>query len=162
MNSSAEALAFTDTVLSTDRFQRHLGARIIISNQEPTISATLLNLCSIIIVYRFTSLEWFRSLQQHLAAAAIDMLFQGTKSTSGRAPRGNDGNDLDQNTATSIFDDIVRMKVGEALLFAPNAIVGAEILHTGKASVDRLGAAYLRVKGQERLTAGGGESVIAS
>ena len=55
MNSSAEASVFTDTLLSVVRLQRHMGVRVIVSTQEPTISTDLLNLCSVTIVHRFTS-----------------------------------------------------------------------------------------------------------
>ncbi|GAD99599.1 hypothetical protein AOR_1_674054 [Paecilomyces variotii No. 5] len=48
MNSSIEAQEFTETLLSAVRLQRHLGARMIISTQEPTISPALLNLCSLV------------------------------------------------------------------------------------------------------------------
>jgi hypothetical protein len=42
MPMSFEALTFTNTLLSTIRIQRHLGARIIISTLEPSISSALL------------------------------------------------------------------------------------------------------------------------
>ncbi|KAG9243542.1 hypothetical protein BJ878DRAFT_535151 [Calycina marina] len=73
MNASAEALTLTNTLLSTIRLQRHLGARIIISTQEPTISPALLELCSINIAHRFTSPEWLRSFKGHLAALATEV-----------------------------------------------------------------------------------------
>ena len=63
MKDSIEARGFTDTLLSTVRLQRHLGARILISTQEPTISSDLLSLCSVTIVHRFSSPAWVRALQ---------------------------------------------------------------------------------------------------
>ena len=69
MNSSVEASAFTETLVSVVRLQCHLAARVIISTQEPTISTTLLNLCSVTIVHRFTSPEWLRILKNHIAGA---------------------------------------------------------------------------------------------
>jgi hypothetical protein len=81
MNNSAEALTFTNTLLSTIRLQRHLGTRIIISTQEPSISSALLDLSSVTIVHRFTSPEWMRCLQAHLAAAAIDVLVSRSERT---------------------------------------------------------------------------------
>jgi hypothetical protein len=41
MNDSLESDEFTETLLSTIRLQRHLGARVVISTQEPTISRRL-------------------------------------------------------------------------------------------------------------------------
>ncbi|KAH8772402.1 hypothetical protein BGZ57DRAFT_984554 [Hyaloscypha finlandica] len=55
MDASVEVLTFTNTLLATVRLQRHLGAQIIVSTQEPTISPALLDLCSVTIVHRFTS-----------------------------------------------------------------------------------------------------------
>ena len=69
MNNSVAARGFTGTLLSAVRLQRHLGVRMFISTQEPTISTALLNLCSTAIVHRFSSPEWLRVLQRHLAEA---------------------------------------------------------------------------------------------
>ena len=55
MDASVEVLTFTNTLLATVRLQRHLGAQIIVSTQEPTISLALLDLYSVTIVHRFTS-----------------------------------------------------------------------------------------------------------
>ena len=70
----------------TDKFywnrkrERHLGSRIIISTQEPTISPELLDLCSMILVHRFTSPEWMRCLRAHLAAVSSDVANDTAKS----------------------------------------------------------------------------------
>jgi len=66
MNSATEASTLTETLLSSIRLQRHLGTRVFISTQEPTISPALLDLCSITIVHRFSSPEWLKCLRQHL------------------------------------------------------------------------------------------------
>jgi hypothetical protein len=53
----------------------------------------------------------------------------------------------------------VKLRVGEALLFSPSAIVGLE---EGKISRLRmLGASYMEVRVRQRLTAEGGKSVMA-
>ena len=72
MNTSADALTFTNNLLSTIRLQRHLGARVIISTQEPTISPVLLDLSNVTIVHRFTSPQWLQTLKGHLAGVAAD------------------------------------------------------------------------------------------
>ncbi|KAK3331156.1 hypothetical protein B0H66DRAFT_598651 [Apodospora peruviana] len=55
MNELAECQTLTENLLSTIRLQRHLGARVLIATQEPTISHKLLDLCSVTVVHRFTS-----------------------------------------------------------------------------------------------------------
>jgi hypothetical protein len=76
MTNSAECQSLTESLLATIRLQRHLGARVLISTQEPTISPRLLDLCSITIVHRFTSPDWLATLKQHLAGASssVDVL----------------------------------------------------------------------------------------
>ena len=69
MNASSEAIMFTETLLATIRLQRHLGARVFISTQEPTISPKLLDLSSSIIVHRFTSPQWLQILSKTSSSA---------------------------------------------------------------------------------------------
>ncbi|RAQ60114.1 hypothetical protein COH20_002333 [Aspergillus flavus] len=158
MNSSAEAQIFTETLLSAVRLQRHLGTRVIISTQEPTISTDLLNLCSVTIVHRFTSPEWLRTLQKHLAAAACNLF-------SSKSGFGNNGSEVeepgDEKVSPSAFDIIVRLRVGEALLFAPSAIVKVGTLEDGRVEFHRLGSDFLPIKVRERLTSDGGKSVLS-
>lgn len=122
---------------------------MIISTQEPTISTALLNLCSVTIVHRFTSPEWLRILHQHLAGAA-DHPFV--------AQRESDGND---NRPQSLFDQIVELRVGEALLFAPSAIVGVSYHDKDHGIFERLGNGNLHVKVRHRLTSDGGRTVLS-
>lgn len=160
MNSSAEANAFTETLVSVVRLQRHLAARVIISTQEPTISTALLNLCSLTIVHRFTSPEWLRTLRHHLAGAA-DSPFSA-KSTAVACPeRQDEEGEESESEATSLFNRIVRLRVGEALLFSPSAIVGANVQQDGDVDYHRLGAKYLTIRIRSRLTLDGGRSVLA-
>jgi hypothetical protein len=109
MNSSLEARGFTETLLSAVRLQRHLGVRMIISTQEPTVSTTLLNLCSTTIVHRFTSPEWLRILHKHLAGA-LESPFGGSNT---------DNHDTEAVSQLSLFEEIVNLQVGEAILFSP-------------------------------------------
>ncbi|EHA25334.1 hypothetical protein ASPNIDRAFT_186153, partial [Aspergillus niger ATCC 1015] len=137
MKTSSEAQAFTETLLSVVRLQRHLAARVIISTQEPTVSTDLLNLCTATIVHRFTSPEWLRILQKHLAGQ------------------------LNESNERSLFGHIVNLRVGEALLFSPSSIVDVEI-EDGGHELRRLGSDYLAIKIRQRLTTDGGRSVIAA
>lgn len=71
MDNSVEARSFTETLVFTVRLQRHLGIRIVISTQEPTISTALLGLCSVTVVHSFSSPEWLYTLKKHIAGVSI-------------------------------------------------------------------------------------------
>ena len=149
MNNSAEAETLTNTVLSAIRLQRHLGARIIISTQEPTISPRLLDLCSVSIVHRFTSPGWLRALRQHLAGAAI---INSKADDWGEPSLGSES-----RAAKDLFDQIVTLKVGQALLFSPNAIVGWKLGPKSRdiSAVKRLGGEFLKLQIRSRITEDG-------
>ncbi|PVH72139.1 hypothetical protein DL98DRAFT_611852 [Cadophora sp. DSE1049] len=149
MNAGSEASTLTNTLLSSIRLQRHLGTRVFISTQEPSISPKLLDLCSITIVHRFTSPDWLRCLRSHLAALDND---EGL-TTNPKLKLNN------------VFNQIVKLKVGQALLFAPSAIVNVKKTE-GESGIEtheiqRLGIGHLRVKIRDRVTADGGRSVLA-
>ncbi|OJJ03035.1 hypothetical protein ASPVEDRAFT_29570 [Aspergillus versicolor CBS 583.65] len=150
MKDSIEARTFTDTLLSTVRLQRHLGARILISTQEPTISSDLLGLCTVTIVHRFTSPAWLRALKGHVAAAAMEVKSRELPNNSEDEAEGSAA-----SRTSSLFRQIVHLRVGEALLFSPSAVVGASEGH-------RLGDGYMVIKVRDRLTEDGGKSVISS
>lgn len=114
MTDSPEYATLTETLLATIRLQRHLDARVVISTQEPTVSPKLLDLCSVTIVHRFTSPSWFRSLKQHLTGA--NNLAQGI----GQPSLPSDAAEFEQE----LLSQILSLKVGEGLLFAPSALVG--------------------------------------
>ncbi|KAL2121843.1 hypothetical protein VTJ04DRAFT_2298 [Mycothermus thermophilus] len=200
MTESQECMALTESLLATIRLQRHLGARVIISTQEPTISPKLLDLCSVTIVHRFTSPDWLLALKRHLAgvSAGSKMLekakllasngVNGDAGEEDRALEGADGLALGSaDPAMELFSRIVELKVGEALMFAPSAIVavrkgaaattvaaggnsagavnGGKTTGTtaggGKEDVKRLGHGVLKVRIRNRVTADGGRSVMA-
>lgn len=124
---------------------------MIISTQEPTISTSLLNLCSITIVHRFTSPEWLRSLQKHLAGATQG---SSTAQTELKADR------ISAKTSC-LFNEIVGLSVGEALVFAPSAIIGATVQGDSRLDLIRLGHGNLLVKIRQRITSDGGRSVMS-
>jgi len=86
---------FTSSLLRIVREQRHKGARVVISTQEPTISPALLDLCSMTFVHRFSSPAWLALLRKHLVGA----------------------NDPD------LMQEIVGLRVGECIVFAPTAVL---------------------------------------
>lgn len=102
MNNTEAANALTETFLNIIRQQRHLGARVIISTQEPTISPRLIDLCSITVVHRFSSPEWYQTIKKHIS---ID---------DKHAANGDDDN------MDGLYQ-ISSLRTGEALVFAPSS-----------------------------------------
>ncbi|KAL8992992.1 MAG: hypothetical protein Q9188_007448 [Gyalolechia gomerana] len=141
MTPTASATAFTDKLLQLIRQQRHLATRVVISTQEPTISPRLLDLCTVTIVHRFTSPEWFRTLCNHLAGVStLDELGVAAK-----------------RDVRSIFVEIVELEPGEALMFSPSAMLEVE----GEVP-KKLGMEWLKVRVRRRLTEDGGKSILAT
>ncbi|CAG8106252.1 unnamed protein product, partial [Penicillium salamii] len=158
MDSSVEARSFTESLLSTVRLQRHLGIRIVISTQEPTISTALLGLCSVTIVHRFSSPGWLRVLKHHIAGVAI-----GGDTSRESMTSTDTSTECQLLSDQSLFDRIVRLRVGEALLFSPSAVIGTIASESCmKEIVQKLGPGYLEVKMRSRLTEDGGKSVVSS
>ncbi|KAI0161503.1 hypothetical protein GGR57DRAFT_490152 [Xylariaceae sp. FL1272] len=175
MGDSAECdtLTSTNTLLSTIRLQRHLGTRVIISTQEPSISPKLLDLCSMTIVHRFTSPDWMRVLRSHLAGTStMAQLTRYCEKRDGEAEASDEGllglngsKANDSDLALELFSQIVELKTGEALVFAPNAIVDLKQRKVnGEIAIipNRLAHHILRVPIRRRVTKDGGESIMAS
>ncbi|EAA65162.1 hypothetical protein AN9238.2 [Aspergillus nidulans FGSC A4] len=142
MKDSAEAQIFTETLLSSVRLQRHLATRIVISTQEPTISADLLSLCSVTIVHRFSSPAWLRALQHHVAAAALGVESNNKTFSEKEESQGQ----AHMSSKLSFLDRIVRLRVGEALLFAPSAVFRVTFEGSGTPAVSKLGGGYMKIK----------------
>ena len=142
MTSTAAATTFTDKLLQLIRQQRHLATRIVISTQEPTISPRVLDLCTVTIVHRFTSPQWFRTLREHLAGVST------AEELGGAAKRD----------ARSIFAEIVELEPGEALIFCPSAVLD-QIEGEGPT---KLGMEWLKIRVRRRLTEDGGRSILAT
>ncbi|KAK4443718.1 hypothetical protein QBC34DRAFT_310525 [Podospora aff. communis PSN243] len=170
MNDSAECQTLTEALLATIRLQRHMGARVVISTQEPTISPKLLDLCSVTVVHRFTSPDWLNALRKHLAgvSSGARLLEQAQKMQVGFT----DEDEVDGLEALSLgngdpgmelFSRIVALRVGEALLFAPSAVVGVKRKEgaNGGKDVKRLAHGVMKVRVRNRTTADGGRSIMA-
>lgn len=138
MKSTATATDFTDKLLQLIRQQRHLATRVVISTQEPTVSPRLLDLCTVTIVHRFTSPEWFRTLRKHLASVSTLDEMEGRHS--------------------STFVEIVDLEPGEALIFCPSAMLEPVENKAPK----KLGMGWLKVRVRRRLTEDGGRSILAA
>lgn len=140
MTGTDSSSAFTESLLSVIRQQRHLATRVIVATQEPTISPTLLDLCSMTVVHRFTSPAWYEALKSHLAAV----------SSGKEAPKGG------------MQNQIVELNTGEALVFSPSAILGVNDENgSRKPMMVKLGTEYLKVLIRNRTTTDGGRSILA-
>lgn len=172
MTDTAECATLTESLLATIRLQRHLGARVIISTQEPTISPKFLDLCSVTIVHRFTSPDWLLSLKQHLAGATV--LNQGADA---RRSQDEDRALLGGGPAFAgladvgmeIFSKIVALRTGGAPMFAPSAAINvagaATNGHNGSGpapQVVRLGHGVMKLRVRQRVTQDGGRSILAA
>jgi hypothetical protein len=74
-----------------------------------------------------------------------------------------EGNAKAENrTARRIFNEVVRLKVGETLLFAPSAAVNLDAEDGGDLRLQKLGAGFLKIRVRSRLTADRGKTVMAS
>ncbi|KAK1974691.1 hypothetical protein LZ30DRAFT_607385 [Colletotrichum cereale] len=159
MQESDESNALTNTLLNTIRLQRHLGVRVFISTQEPTVSTKLLDLCSMTVVHRFTSPNWLQTLGGHIA---------GISSVSVTAPEQQDlTEDVSpvmvggKDSAGELFAKIVSLQTGQALVFAPSAVIGLRRKkQEAVAIVQRLAHRPLLVKIRSRLTQDGGKIVM--
>jgi hypothetical protein len=129
-DTSAESRTLTENLLAVIRLQRHLAARVVISTQEPTVSPKLLDLCSVTIVHRFTSPDWLRTLQGHLAG--LSRVATLDSKTSAEEPQSARPIDLPgKDPVTELFTLIVGLKTGQALVFSPSTIIGIKDKETG-------------------------------
>jgi DNA helicase HerA-like ATPase len=85
-----------DYLATLIRLQRHKGARVIISTQEPTVSTDLIALCAVTVIHRFTSPAWYAALKKHINA-------------------------MDKGEDT--MRQIEGLETGEALVYSPNAVL---------------------------------------
>lgn len=158
MTDTPASKLLTEQLLSIIRQQRHYGASTIIATQEPTISPRLMDLASATIIHRFNSPEWFNTLRQHLSIV-------------------NSGGD----EAAKLFERIVTLRTGEALVFAPSALLAMNDIHnpedasegsaaftlvtelglTSPAGVrlKKMNTEFSKMKVRKRITADGGKTV---
>jgi hypothetical protein len=97
MSDSPGSKFLTESLDSTIRLQRHLGTRVIISTQEPTVSTEIIALCNVSVIHRFTSPTWYAALKRHISA-------------------------LDDNKA--LMQRIEGLETGEALVYCPSTVLG--------------------------------------
>jgi hypothetical protein len=149
---SGAAKAFTEKLLRTVREQRHQAVRVVVATQEPSINTQLLDLCSITMVHRSTSPAWFKVLKQHVAALYLNLPTPSVEASD----VGGDTTELPQDDK-ALFQEIVRLKLGESLLFCPTAAVAV----AGQ-GIGRMEGGYVKFKTRQRVTADGGKSRLAA
>ncbi|KAK7419259.1 hypothetical protein QQX98_003411 [Neonectria punicea] len=174
MGDSIESRTLTNSLLSTIRLQRHLGTRVIISTQEPTVSSQLIDLCSVTIVHRFASPAWFKTLERHVAGIS------GSQSQGETSKGGDSITDKGSKAVVSpyssvqspelLFKRIVALRTGEAFVFAPSATIGISASSArddegpegdSGAQFIQLGNGVMKVRIRKRVTADGGRSIMA-
>ncbi|KAG8688262.1 hypothetical protein FRC09_013006 [Ceratobasidium sp. 395] len=114
--------------------------RVIISTQEPTVlPPVLIDLCSCLIMHRFSSKRWYDHLLGHIAADMPD----------------------------DAFAQLVSLKTGQAIVISPACIAAFTSASpptagstANKKSVAQLSRRYLVIKTRKRLTNDGGASIM--
>jgi hypothetical protein len=79
LSDNGSSSKLTESLLSVIRQQRHLGTRVVISTQEPTVvPEKFLDLFSFVIAHKFSSPKWLKHLSHHLpsVATSYDKLLQ--------------------------------------------------------------------------------------
>ncbi|KAK7470795.1 hypothetical protein VKT23_002213 [Stygiomarasmius scandens] len=133
LSPGTNSSSLTKALLSLARQQRHLAMRVIISTQEPTvIPPVLLDLCTISILHRFSSVSWWDHLVKHVSADFSD---------------------------GDAFDKVVKLKTGEAIVLTPSGL-GTFDAEFGSKAVSRFGRRYLIIKTRKRVTVDGGASIL--
>lgn len=140
---NAVAKQFTGKLLKIIREQRHLGARIVIATQEPTLDTSLLDLCGTVTVHRCTSPAWFEVLKKHVAGLYLSGI--GGEEGSRKA--------IDRD----LFGKIVALELGESLLFCPTGAMRVE----GE-EMKRMLDECVTLCTRKRITADGGSTKVAS
>lgn len=125
------AKALNETLRTTIRLQRHYGARVVISTQEPTLLTDLIALCSVTVIHRFSSPEWFAAIKRHIPILT----------------------DEDHE----VMKTIESLKTGIALVYSPNAALGVN----EKGKLIKGTGRLLKMHVRKRVTCDGGMSVLA-
>lgn len=137
------AKALSEELLQTIRLQRHYGARVVISTQEPTLLTDIIALCSITVIHRFSSPEWFSAIKRHIP--------------------------VDVKDREDIMRTIESLKTGTALVYAPNAVLGWKEnvgegiggSEKGKGGLVKGTGRMMKLSMRKRITSDGGQSVLA-
>lgn len=147
MTDTPASKALTESLRTIVRLQRHYGARILVSTQEPSIAPGLIDLCNMTVIHRFTSPDWMNALKKHISISEDDQTKTG-------------------ETKASLYDKILKLNTGEALVFAPSAIVGAtpgdgeDVAGGGGRDWQTADNELIRLRVRKRVTWDAGASVV--
>lgn len=121
-------------------------------------------------MHRFSSPDWLNVLTKHLAG--ISKVSKLTKAVDGLGVDDDEDGETSRHGLRGIavssddpildlFSQIVELRTGEALVFAPSAIVSLDT-QGPKVTWRKLAHHVLRVVMRERITADGGRSIMAA
>ncbi|TFY80819.1 hypothetical protein EWM64_g3199 [Hericium alpestre] len=145
LSQTRTSSGLTNALLTLIRQQRHMSMRVIISTQEPTIiPPVFIDLCSVVILHRFSSSAWWDHLGKHVSS------------------------DL---SGDDTFDKVVQLKTGEAIVLAPSglcifqtaAVKGQDSDGDNKPKrvLGQFGRRFILVRTRKRITHDGGASLLA-
>jgi hypothetical protein len=93
-----------------------------------------MDLCSITLIHRFTSPEWFKTLRRHVS--------------------------IMEDEDVELFRRIINLRTGEGLIFCPAAVVAKSVVEAQDGvdgiqpvHIEKLGSRFLKAKIRRRLTA---------
>ncbi|KNZ64394.1 hypothetical protein VP01_10350g1, partial [Puccinia sorghi] len=119
------------------RQQQHLGMRTIILTQESTVvPAVILDLISMHVFHRFSSPSWAKHLSKNICV-----------------------DNQDDSLESDLYRTLACLALGEALLFAPTALIINPSLQLPKSVPLTIG--FILFCSRERLTFNGGASIVA-
>ena len=124
------AKLLNDYLLTILRLQRHFGARVVISTQEPTLLTDLIALCSVTIIHRFSSPEWLAAIRKHI-------------------PIYSDGKQ-------DAVREIENLTTGTALVYSANAVLGKD----EENGLVKGSSGLIKLDIRKRVTFDGGQSVL--
>lgn len=136
LNATVAAGNFTERLTTTIREQRHNSTRVIIATQEPTLSAKLLDLCSVSIIHRFSSPAWFETIKAHIGGASSLL-------TTAEQQK-------------QLMENIVCLNTGESFVFSPSSYLCVE-----DEKARKLASGSVRMKTRLRIGADRGQSKMA-
>ena len=155
-------------MLTVIRQQRHLATRVIISTQEPTVVPTkFLDLCSFVIVHRFTSPKWLRLLADHvsLTGSTMDELCTKVNIFYG----------VPNDCLFIVLCQVISLRTGQAIILSPSGLTVRAVTQLSTPEPDDdddddtvksgplapFGQGYLLVHSRLRVTRDGGHSLLA-
>ncbi|KAL1597158.1 hypothetical protein SLS60_008740 [Paraconiothyrium brasiliense] len=124
------AKGLNQALVDTIRMQRHTGTRVVVSTQEPTLLTDLIALCSVAVIHRFSSPEWFNAIKRHIRIPEADR--------------------------EALMERIEGLSTGTAIVYSANSVLGYDEGRLKKGT-----GIMTKVKMRKRITADGGQSVLA-